>query len=269
MTEGTIPFIYQGETFQTYYKPAHRPPRRTWPHPRLPLPISDLAATASIPVIFYDQLGNGRSTHLREKPPTFWTIDLFIDELVNLLSHLSISDSFSLLGHSWGGILGSEFEVRKQPAGLKRLVLTNSLAASSLWNMSNGQLLQSLPQEVQEGMAVGMRDPQLFYAALQQFHAVYGCTVVPIPKEMVHTFDQVFGKNGDPTVASAPILNNWTIVDRLHLVRVPTFVINGRKDIAQDFVVVPFFEKIQKVNHTPFLEEREKYNGLLEEFLNP
>ena len=71
------------------------------------------------------------------------------------------------------------------------------------------------------------------------------------------------------------ILKDWTIVDRLHLVRVPTFVINGRKDISQDFVVAPFFEHIPKVkwvtfeqsSHTPFWEEREHYNKLVEEFL--
>lgn len=71
------------------------------------------------------------------------------------------------------------------------------------------------------------------------------------------------------------ILKDWTIIDRLHLVRVPTFVINGRKDIAQDFVVKPFFDGIQKVKwvtfensaHTPFFEEREKYMKLVGEFL--
>ena len=40
------------------------------------------------------------------------------------------------------------------------------------------------------------------------------------------------------------ILNNWTIVDRLHLIKVPTLVLRGRKDIAQEFVQVPFFQNI-------------------------
>ncbi|KAI0919680.1 hypothetical protein AcW1_003131 [Taiwanofungus camphoratus] len=286
MTEGKVPFKYQGETFHTYYKLFGDLANRT----RTPLivlhggpglthdcmlPLSDLAS-ASIPVILYDQLGNGLSTHLREKPPTFWTIDLFIDELVNLLQYFKIQDAFDLLGHSWGGILGSEFEVRRQPSGLKHLVLSDSLAASSLWNKSNMQLLQTFPKDVQEGMAGGMKDPPRFHAAIKQFHATYGCTVKPYPKENWHSFDQIFGENGDPTVASAPILKDWSIIDRLHLVRASTFVINGRKDIAQDFVVAPFFEKIRKVkwvtfensSHTPFWEERERYMKLVDEFLN-
>ena len=47
------------------------------------------------------------------------------------------------------------------------------------------------------------------------------------------------------------VLQNWSIIDRLHLVRVPTFITNGCKDISQDFVVLPF-NKIQKVKWVTF-----------------
>lgn len=61
-------------------------------------PLGDLvSAQTQIAVIMYDQLGVGRSTHLRNKESAFWTIDLFIDELINVLSHFGISDSFYLL----------------------------------------------------------------------------------------------------------------------------------------------------------------------------
>ena len=77
------------------------------------------------------------------------------------------------------------------------------------------------------------------------------------------------------TVDFGRILKGWTIIDRLDQIRVPTFVINGRADIAQDFVVAPFFEKIRKVkwvtlensSHTPMFEERERYIQLVGEFL--
>ncbi|RPD66179.1 proline iminopeptidase [Lentinus tigrinus ALCF2SS1-7] len=278
MVEGHIPFTYQGETYQTYYKVFGDLKDRTHPplvclhggpglsHDAL-LPISDLG-DASIPVIFYDQIGNAGSTHLKDKPPTFWTIDLFIDELENLLEHFGVQDGFHLLGHSWGGVLG-------QPPGLQKLILADTLAATSLWGQSNMQLMQFFPKEVQEGLAGGMKDPKAFQAALREFHAHHGCLVKPFPPEFVYSLDQVFGENGDPTVAGAPILKDWTVVDRLHLVRVPTFVINGRKDVSQDFVVAPFFERIPKVkwvtfeksSHTPFWEERERFMQLVRDFL--
>lgn len=286
MTDGKIDFIYGGETFQTYYKLFGDISNKS----KIPVIVlhggpglvhnylvahSDLTVKHDIPVILYDQLGNGKSTHLKEKAPEFWTVDLFIAELENVINHFGIQNSFDIIGHSWGGILASEFEVRKQPPGLKRLILADSLAASSLWNQSNMQLLQAFPEDVQQGFAAGMKDPPKFWAALQKFHAVHGCIVNPFPTEFRYTMEQVFGPDGDPTVATAPILNNWTVIDRLHLVHASTLVVHGRKDIAQDFVVKPFFDKIQKVkwvtlensSHTPFLEERERYMELVSGFL--
>ena len=93
-------------------------------------PIGDLQT--SRPVVFYDQLCSNRSTHLPNKPKSFWTIDLFVDELVNLTNHLGISSRFDILGHSWGGILASEFVIRRQPSGLRKLVLVGSLASMEL-----------------------------------------------------------------------------------------------------------------------------------------
>lgn len=212
--EGTIPFTYQGETFETYYKVFGDLSTST----RTPLiglhggpglshdylvPLADLTAS-SIPVILYDQIGNGRSTHLREKPPTFWTIDLFIDELINLVTSLKIDGAFDLLGHSWGGVLASEFELRRAPAGLKHIILSSSLASGALWQQSTGQLLQAFPDDVKAGMGGGMKDPSAFIAALKKFQAVHVCTLNPVPEEVIYTLDRVFGADGDPTVASAP-----------------------------------------------------------------
>ncbi|KAF8962210.1 proline iminopeptidase [Flammula alnicola] len=285
-TEGTIDFTRNDETYQTYYKRFGDLENRT----RNPLVVlhggpglchnylvsfADLSSKYHIPVILYDQLGNGKSTHLREQPPEFWTIDLFIDELVNLLNYFSIQDSFDLVGHSWGGILASEFEVRRQPAGLKHLILSNSLAASSLRNKSNMQLIQAFPDDVKQGLMGGLKEPEKFFEALKEFHSVHGCMTRPIPEEYWYTLEQVFGPDGDPTVTAARIVRKWSIIDRLHLVRVPTFVINGHHDISQDFVVQPFFDKIRKVkwvtfensSHSPFIEEKDRYMRLVAEFL--
>ncbi|EEB87993.1 hypothetical protein MPER_14430, partial [Moniliophthora perniciosa FA553] len=38
-----------------------------------------------------------------DSPAEFWTVDLYNDELDNLLKYLGIRENFDLLGHSWGG----------------------------------------------------------------------------------------------------------------------------------------------------------------------
>lgn len=70
-------------------------------------------------------------------------------------------------------------------------------------------------------------------------------------------------------------MQHWSIIDQLHRIRVPTFVINGRADRSQDFVNEPFFRYIPKVkwvtfensSHTPMWEERQKYMELVSDFL--
>src|ERR1700677_2786247 len=73
--------------------------------------LSELPEKYGVPVVFYDQIGNGKSTHYREKrlDTNFWTPDLIMSELENLLEHLGIGDDYDLLGQSWGGMLGAMF----------------------------------------------------------------------------------------------------------------------------------------------------------------
>lgn len=171
------------------------------------IPVSDLQKTR--PVIFYDQLGNNRSTHLPDKPQSFWTIDLFIDELVNLVNYFGISPRYDILGHSWGGMLASEFVIRRQPTGLRKLVVADSLPAMELWNKSNEIFKKELPEEIQEDLKLGLKDKIRYRKALEVHYSRHGCTLDPPPKEIASAvLDPIFGdretgEGGDPTVSIA------------------------------------------------------------------
>jgi pimeloyl-ACP methyl ester carboxylesterase len=60
------------------------------------------------------------------------------------------------------------------------------------------------------------------------------------------------------------------------MIEVPSLIINGRYDPAQDWIVAPFFKhlprvkwvRFEKSSHTPFWEERERYIQLVEGFLD-
>ncbi|EGN96828.1 hypothetical protein SERLA73DRAFT_111557, partial [Serpula lacrymans var. lacrymans S7.3] len=161
MPEGTLPFNYRGETYRTWYKvvgdlsnTSRTPLVALHGGPGLShdsiLPLSDLASHPSlIPVIFYDQIGNARSTHLDDKPESFWTIDFFIDELLSVLNHFGIQDSFDLYGHSWGGMLAAEFIIRRQPTGLERVIIADTPASQKLQHQALMRCMQSTPEEVQ------------------------------------------------------------------------------------------------------------------------
>ncbi|KAL1971305.1 hypothetical protein VTN77DRAFT_257 [Rasamsonia byssochlamydoides] len=251
------------------------------------VPLADLAS--SIPVILYDQIGNGRSTHYPEKKGdgAFWSVDLFIAELENLLQQLGISDRFDILGHSWGGMLGAEFAIR-QPAGLRRLILSNAPADVGLWREAVNRLRETLPADVQNVLKKceeeGQTESEEYQDAVMAFMARFVCRLDPWPQGLQDSADWMVEK--DPTVyltANGPSefyivgsLKDWSIVDSLHKIKTPTLLINGRYDEAQDSVVEPFFRKLDKVTwvtfaesaHMPHWEERKRYMEVVGQFLN-
>jgi L-proline amide hydrolase len=222
---------------------------------------------------------------LPERGGDFWTVQLFLDELDNLLDSLGIADDYHLLGQSWGGMLGAEHAIR-QPQGLRSLVLSNSPASMALWASEAKILRGQLPPEVEATLdrheANGTTDDPEYLAATQVYYDEHVCRVVPNPPEVVRTTEML---NEDPTVyhtMNGPneffcvgTLKDWSVVDRVHSIVAPTLLISGRFDEATPATVQPFFDAIPDVrweifevsSHMPFIEEREGYLSLVEDFL--
>ena len=102
-------------------------------------PLAGLATGRQ--VVFYDQLGAGRST--RTHDPALWTIDTFVDEIQAVRDHLGLDD-VHVLGHSWGGMLALEYALRR-PAGLRSLVLASALVSAPLFAAEATRLVSQLP----------------------------------------------------------------------------------------------------------------------------
>jgi L-proline amide hydrolase len=248
------------------------------------LRLTALARTGR-PVIHYDQLGNGRSTHLPDAAPSYWTPELFVAELDNLLTGLGIAEAYHLLGQSWGGMLGAEFAVR-QPAGLQRLVIANSPASMPLWSQAANSLRAELPAAVNETLLeherAGTTDSPEYRQAMLVFYDRHVCRVVPNPPEVAASLAAI---DNDPTVYTTMngpsefhvlgSLKTWSIVDRLPLIQVPTLIISGRYDEAAPVAVRPFFDLIpdarwrifDESSHMPHVEETQRYLRVVQSFL--
>jgi L-proline amide hydrolase len=247
--------------------------------------LAEIAASGRA-VVHYDQVGGGRSTLLPDKGPEFWTVDLFLAELDNLLAFLHVNQRYFLLGQSWGGMLGAEHAIR-QPPGLKGLVISNSPASMALWASEAKDLRAALPAEVEAALdrheAAGTTNDPEYLAATQTYYNLHVCRVVPNPPELVRTFEFL---NKDPTVYNTMngpneffcigTLRDWSVVDRLHSIAAPTLLLSGRYDEATPATVQPYFDHIPDVrweilenaSHMPFIEEPERYREVVETFLN-
>ena len=160
------------------------------------LPLKAIAELYHIPVIMYDQLGCGQSTHLPHKKDDgeFWTVDLFLSELDNLLSHLKIQDDYDLLGQSWGGMLGASHAVR-QPKGLRRLIIADSPADMVSWVKAADRLRKDLPEDVQETLTRCERDGKTeteeYEKAVDVYYARHLCRVSPMPEDLMRSFEDM------------------------------------------------------------------------------
>lgn len=160
-----------------------------------------LCSQHSIPVILYDQVGCGKSTHLPDKngDTAFWTSDLWIHELECLVTHLGLTE-YDVLGGSWGGMLAFDYACKK-PKGLKNLVLHSAPAALYLWEEANKRLLKEMPEEVQTTIEKHEKektyeDPE-YEKAVMRFQKRFFCRLDPWPKELTEAMEDM-GK--DPTV---------------------------------------------------------------------
>lgn len=142
-------------------------------------------------VILYDQVGCGSSTLLPDKPSSFWRPELFMDELDNLVCQLKIA-SFDLLGHSWGGMLGSQYAATRQPPGLRRLVISDSPASMPLWEEAAKTLIAGLPEDVQQTMKkheeAGTTDSEEYQEVMNIYYAKHLCRITPMPEDLQKSF---------------------------------------------------------------------------------
>lgn len=242
-------------------------------------------AGAGRAVIHYDQIGNGRATRLPEKGADFWTVDLFMAELHNLIAHLGLGQGYYLLGQSWGGMLGAEFAITR-PAGLKALVLADSPASMPVWIEETGRLRDALPEEVKEVLsrheAAGTTDHPDYVKATKAFNARHVCRLDPLPDAVKrtntametdsHVYNLMIGPNEFHITGT---LADWSVVDRVYLIDVPTLLISGAHDEATPATVQPFADGIPDVrwhvfpnsSHMPHVEEFDDCMKVVGDFL--
>ena len=248
------------------------------------LALADLVGDGRT-VVHYDQVGNGRSTHLPDADPSLWTVQLFVDELAALVRHLGFDGGFHLVGQSWGGMLGPEF-VLAHPDGVRSLAILDSPASIELWLAAAGRLREALPQPVQEALTrhedAGTTDDPEYHEAMQVFYDRHVCRVVPNPPEVAATFAAL---EADPTVymtMNGPSefhvvgsLVGWSVVDRLPELAVPTLVVAGEHDEAQPETWAPFVERVPDVrshvvagaSHMPHVEQPQELLDVVGGFL--
>jgi proline iminopeptidase len=231
-------------------------------------------------LVFYDQLGCGASD--RPVDSSLWRADRFVDELEALRAHLGLV-GFDLYGHSWGGMLATDYALAHQEH-LRSLVLASTIADAALLKREMARLLEAFPAEIRETLRrheeAGTTESPEYAGAIMAVYRVHLCRCDPWPAEVVKTFEE-FAMDvyvpmwGPSEFAYTGNLSDWDRVDRLHRIRVPTLVTVGRQDELTPACSEQIDERLpdsrlvifEEGSHMTFWEETDRYLQVVDDFL--
>jgi proline iminopeptidase len=243
-------------------------------------PLAELADER--PIVFYDQLGCGRSE--RPSDPSLWETGRFVEELEALRVHLGL-EQLHLLGHSWGAVLALEY-IRSHP----EVVVSVTFASPGLdvpqWAADAAELRTQLPPELRstldEHEAAGTTDSPEYAEATNEFYRRHFCRSNPWPPELEASmspdqfgqpvYEAMWGPNEFTITGS---LRSYVATERLKELALPVLYTTGRFDLATPRTVdslhrvTPNSRMVvfEKSGHMTMLDERERYRAVVRQFL--
>lgn len=243
-------------------------------------PLAELADQR--PVVFYDQLGCGRS----DKPdtPELWNIDYFVSEIDMIRAELGL-DRVILYGHSWGGWLAQEYLAQRgDRAKVDALVLASTSASTRQFVAGAQALLAAMPggidQRRRELEATRKMQTLEYQAIVDAFFDayVYRGTQPAFTRslENLSTSRTYPAMNGPNEFTVTGSLKGWDRESALASITIPTLILTSELDevsldchltlnrgIKNSHLVV-----IPKARHLAMLEQPETYNWILRGFLS-
>jgi len=272
---GRVWFDVLGEKAGTQLLCLHGGPG--FPHDYLK-PLSQLSDDRQ--VIFYDQLGCGRSE--RPTDPSLWTLHRALEELGAVRRALEL-DTFHLFGSSWGGLLAIEYALLRPP-GLASLVLSSPLVSVPHWTRDAAVLKASLPDDVRKVIDAheesGHVDCPEYAAAVLVFMKKHVCRLEPWPEELEDAYAGVGIEPyrtmwGPSEFTQTGNLSSCDPSQRLGEIEVPVLWSCGRYDEAVPASTEHFasltplseFVVFENSSHMAHLEERELYLQTIGSFL--
>jgi proline-specific peptidase len=236
--------------------------------------------SADRPVVFYDQLGAGRSD--RPSDPSLWRLDRFVDELARVRNALGLDD-MHLFGHSWGGILAVE-HVLEHGRGVKSLILASPALNVRRWAEDARRLVAELPAATREAIerheASGSTDAPEYQEAVMAFYRRHVSRSDPWSPDLEKTLEsfnpEIYGALWGPSeftpTGSLRDLDREAVLPGLDL---PVLFTVGRYDEATPESVAHFQSLVpgsrlaifEKSAHMTMLDEPEAYVAAVREFL--
>jgi len=182
-------------------------------------------------LVFYDHRCNGRSEGAEVTTMTMENLTADADALRQALGF----EKWAVLGHSFGGNVALEYALR-YPQSLSHLILVNS-GADFRWPRENAPEVlanrgySSELVELARRHFNGQFEPNEMFSNLMKLGKAYSPSIRPW--QIPHMIAMGLRTKLQPEAlifGETQVLRNWTVMDRLGEIEVPTLVVAGRED---------------------------------------
>ena len=245
-------------------------------------PLEKLA-DFGIPLIFYDQLGCGYSK-VPKNLGIAWNFPLFLEDFENLVKYFGLK-KFSILGHSWGGMLALEWVCNFPHSNLDKLILFSTLPSTKIWNEEHIKMLDEFPREEKDAILaqyLGEKfDLNSYRSGIKRFYKEH------VGKRSKELFDfktkrfpktnkEIYGLMwGDSELFGTGTLKDWSVEDKLERVDVPTLIISGALDestprmneLMNDKIKGSKWLLLKKSHHIGYVEETDEVIKAIKSFI--
>ena len=194
-----------------------------------------------IEFIYYDQLGSAYSD--QPSDTSLWNVERFVEEVEQVRVALSLnSDNFYLLGHSWGGILATEYALRYQN-NLKALIISNMMSSCSDYDKYAEEVLskQMDPTALMEIKKMeaknDFQNPRYMELLMEHYYTKHICRIPaaewpdPVNRAFKHMNQQIYVMMQGPSeFGIAGKLEKWDRTEDLQRITVPTLIVGSAFD---------------------------------------
>jgi L-proline amide hydrolase len=206
-------------------------------------PLAGLATDR--PVVFYDQLGCGRSPARDDS--TLWTIDRFVRELAAVRQTLGL-EKVDLYGQSWGTILAVEY-MKTHPRGVESVILASPALDMAQWVRDADSLKHTLPQTtlkvIEDAEKHGTTSSPAYQGAMMEYYGRYVARRQPWSPDLDSALASMgqsvyMHMNGPSEFAVTGTLKNYNGRAELSSLHVPVLYTCGEFDEALPRTVASF-----------------------------
>ncbi len=187
----------------------------------------------------YDQLGS----YFSDKPTdsSLWTTERFVEEVEQVRKALGLNkDNFYLLGHSWGGILATEYALKYQ-ANIKGLIISNMMASCPAYGKyADDVLAKQMDKKVLDTIRAieakgDFSNPKYMELLTTNFYNEHLCRLKTWPEALNRAFPHINSQiyvmmQGPSEFGVSGRLENWDRSKDLPQLKIPTLTIGGKYD---------------------------------------